>query len=232
MSEPPLHPGSTLTTALLSPVVAGFVRTWDDHGPRTWRVDQPDLLAQMLGSGTIARTAFRDARFREVGLLSATGALLLPNRFQNDEDMQATNFLLSEAATPEATVPQWNEFGRWLSGAARAAAGRGDFLVLEEGGWESRPEPYALFICVPDNDRWVTHLEAAPAPTGERPPWPSPLSSPEGATLSAPTTEETLSVAGNALVAALLEWAASPLDLAVTYGRSPGGIWQPEEPVA
>lgn len=44
----PIQADSTLATAMLSPVLAGHVRTWVDHRSALWQVDEPDRLAELL----------------------------------------------------------------------------------------------------------------------------------------------------------------------------------------
>lgn len=219
----PLHPGSILTTAMLSPVVAGHVRTWADDGSRLWEVEEPERLADSLGRGTTARTEVEAHRFREVGLLDATGVLLLPDRHTRHGDAPARAHRLRPSATQPDLEQQWSDLAAWLGEAALASARRGEFLVVELGGWEHRPHPYALFVCTGRDGAWRSHLEVAPAPTRGRPPWPAPPPDPAGATLTGPADAGTIAAAGLALTAALTEWPCTPLDLAVTYGAGPDG---------
>lgn len=219
----PLHAGSILTTAMLSPVVGGHVRTWTDDVSRVWEVEEPERLADSLGRGMVARTEVEAHRYREVGLLDATGVLLLPERRLRDGDAPARAHRLRPVQAAPDVRDQWRDLSTWLGEAALASARRGEFLVVELGGWEHHPHPYALFVCTGRDGAWRSHLEVAPAPVQGRPPWPEPPPDPAGATLTGPADTGTIAAAGLALTAALAEWPCTPLDLAVTYGAGPDG---------
>lgn len=175
MPSPPLKPNTMLTIAQLSPVIGGCVRTWVEDQPLTWRVDQPDVLGNLLGRGQVARTQVEERRFREVGFLSEdSGSLLVPGRMWNGGEVSGATFQLERAAPGQSVPEQWAEFSLWLREAVLSAAARGDFLVVERGGWEHQPHPFALFICRPEDGEWASCLEAGPAPTNGSRPWPSP----------------------------------------------------------
>jgi hypothetical protein len=219
-----LEPGEQLETAMLSPVVDGHVRTWTVQGERVWRAVAPDLLAGALGRGFVARTEVEPGRFREVGMLSESGSLLLPSRMMQGQESAGGALFALEPVDRELDADRaWADFAAWLRLVALAAVARGDFLVVETGGWDHQPVPYALFVCVERDGSWLSHLEASPPPLAGTPPWPSPAPDREGATVTALASESAVGVAGYALTAAVSEWARSPLDLAITYGRSPGG---------
>lgn len=218
-----LQPGSTLGTAMLSPVLAGHLRTWVNDQTILWQVDDPDRLAHMLGRGAVARTEVEPGRYREVGLLDPSGTLLLPDRFTTDGDSVAHPFTLRRAPTEPDPQRQWHDLEHWLSAAALSAAQRGDFLVVETGGWDHQPHPYALFACINPNGTWLSHIEVAPAPTRGDQPWPARPDNPDRATLTAPANHETVTAAGPVLAPAIWEWAPTPLGLAVTYGPHPDG---------
>lgn len=219
-----LKAGSVMETAMLGPVVAGHLRTWVGATSQLWRVDDPTGLAALLGRGLTSRTEVEPGRYREVGLLDSTsGSLLVPKRFTVGGEVETTGFALTRATDEPDRGRQWADFVRWLNLVALAAAERGDFLVVELGGWDHQPHPYALFAHTRVNEQSLSHLEVAPAPTSGVQPWTLPPERPDGATVTAIATRETISVAGSALVPAIQEWARSPLDLAVTFGTNPDG---------
>jgi len=210
--------------AMLSPVVDGEIGIWTDQGYTLWRVDEPEKLAAAMGKGAVARTGVEPNRFREVGMLMESGILLLPARMKRDQKpTEARSFGLSRVPRPEDSQQRWNEFARWLGTAALSAARRGEFLVVENGGWDHQPHPYALFMCMKSDEIWVSHLEVSPSPNPGTLPWASPPDNPAVATATATATEPVVAVAGHVLAGAISEWARSPLRLAVTYGPNPDG---------
>jgi hypothetical protein len=216
--------GDVGLVAMLSPVVDGEIRIWTDQGHALWRVHEPERLAAAMGKGAVARTGVEPNRFREVGLLMKSGTLLLPARMTpGQKPIKAGSFELSRAPGRADSQTQRNEFARWLGTAALSAARRGEFLVVENGGWDHQPHPYALFMCMKRDEIRVSHLEVSPAPNRSSLLWPSPPANPAGASATAQATEPIVAVAGHALASAAAEWAHSPLDLAVTYGPSPDG---------
>ncbi len=92
------------------------------------------------------------------------------------------------------------------------------FLVVERGGWNAPPEPYCLFpVTHEQGDTSV--LEAVPAPIGSRL-WERSLRpGAAGATMSAPATDQSLSVVPLLIIDACATWELEPWDLALTYGR-------------
>jgi hypothetical protein len=216
--------GDVGLVAMLSPVVDGEIRIWTDQGHALWKVREPEELAAAMGKGGVARTGVEPNRFREVGMLMKSGTLLLPARMKRGQKpIEARSFGLSRAPRRADSQGQWNEFARWLGTAALSAARRGEFLVVENGGWDHQPHPYAMFMCIKRDEVWVSNLEVSPAPNRSTLLWPSPPADPAGATATAPATEPAVAAAGRALASAISEWASSPLDLAVTYGPNPDG---------
>lgn len=112
-----------------------------------------------------------------------------------------------------------------LGEAAKAASARGEFLVVEPGGWESSESHFALFILAQDEatGTLLSHVESVPAPRSGIAPWDAVQSGLPGATISAPARLDTVGVVGFALAVAASEWARSPWDLVLTYGRAPAG---------
>jgi hypothetical protein len=214
-------------TVLLGAPVGDRIRTWDEEGPRDWLVDHPETLAVLLGRGQVSRTEVEPSRFREAGLLAADeGVLLLPARFADKGSVESAAFRVRAAESlDDAEAPDWAGFGHWLNEVTFEAALRGEFVVVERGGWTHCPHPYALFLCHRSRGQWVSVLETAPAPQWNLPPWMPPSSDPRGHTVTAPATSGTLRKAGSGLAAAILEWARSPADVALTFATAPDGPW-------
>jgi hypothetical protein len=234
---PPLAPGTMMSTVILSPVIDGLLRTWENDRPETWRVEDPSGLTAELGRGGVARAPVESDRFREVGMLSVSGdrgVLMIPARYQKDDSVSGTGFELSRVKTTPVTDNPWNDLQPWLRLVTFSAAERGDVVLLERGGWDAPRQPYALFVVRQSDRGWVTHLEAAPAPALGQPPWPSPPPQLEGAKLSAPATRTSVAAAAVAMVMAAQEWAASPLDVGVTFAKAPDGpmMFEPEATAA
>lgn len=101
-----VRPGMTLTTAMLSPVVGGLVRTWTDTGTRLWSVELQAELASVVGRGFTGRTPMPDERFRDVGLLhEESGALVV--QYRHDADLEYIGFASAkyfQLGEPRATV--------------------------------------------------------------------------------------------------------------------------------
>jgi hypothetical protein len=210
-------------TALLSPVVAGRMRTWTAGGGVLWQVHDAAHLSQALGMGVVGRTQMAPGRFREVGLLDDSGTVLIPERSADgDGGVRGRAHLLTRTeARPSDWAAAWREFAEWLAAAAVSAARRGDLLILERGGWDYRALPYVLLSHVRHEGSWFFHLEASPAPSRSGIPWPPPQGRPMSG-YRVPAHADTVGLA-TILIEALLEWADSPLDLAITYAPSPDG---------
>lgn len=225
-----LKPGQTLEPAMLSPIVGGRIRLWAGRDSLVFGLDDPSAAAQHLGRGTVARTSVAPGRYREVGLYERTeGTLILTERLVTPRDRteevlaKGSRFGLRPDSAPPPSPSDWSGFCEWLKAIIPAAAAKGEFVVLERGGWDHRAEPYALVICVPARGAWNVMIETIPAPPpgGVWPPSADP--SAPNASVSAPASLQVLEAAAVFLVDAAIHWAASPLDLAVTYGACPDG---------
>ena len=238
----------------LSPVVGGLLRTWADTGSRLWQVWGGDVLQESLGRGHLARTEVEPRRFREVGLLEDSaasappgmGRLLLPARWQSGSaaassiDLQVVaDPLLLSPTTGDALTGHadrlWPAFVEHLAEVCVDTAERGEVLLLERGGVDHEPWPYALLAVTQHGDgSFVSHLETSPAPSMDTPGWEQAArgrndDGTDGASMSAPATFETVRGAGFLLAVAAATWAATPLDLAVTYTAAPSGaLWSSE----
>jgi hypothetical protein len=134
----------------------------------------------------------------------------------------------AELARPGPAPDDWRAFCDWLTPVIPAAVLHGEFVVLERGGWDHQSEPFSLAICAPAESGWKVHIEVVPPPP-EGGAWPKrSYRIQEGATVSAPATVESLRGAAVLLVDAAIHWAKSPLDVAITFGLSPHGPYQPE----
>jgi len=219
----PIQPGATLESVLMGPVLDGHLALWDGaNRPTLWRTDDASSLAARLGRGGVARSEVEPGRFRESGLLDRTSStLFVPDRYTREGGTHATSFPLHAGDQPTADADAlWAELRTWLADVLEAAAERGDYVVLEHGGYEFPQEPFALAICVPaEGGGAISSVEAAPAP--RRPPWPAPAADARAATLSAPATRDVIRGAAVFLVAAVADWSVSPWTIGVTFGRVP-----------
>lgn len=226
-----LTPGAQLETVLLGSLTGDVLRIWRSNGQAECRqVQQSELLAKTLGRGLLARTSPEANRFREVGLLDAKNdALILLGRGQvqsgaNQLSAAAETVRARPCPTPSPDPATWTAWGSWLGHALLAAASRGEFLVVETGGWDAVNEPYVLLGVFPGPaGAWLSQVEAVPAPAD--PPWPAPVEGRPGSTVSAPASRETVSVAGFLAIQAIGIWAATPFDVVLTFGRHPIGAW-------
>lgn len=172
-----MHAGDMLSPVLLGPVVEGRVSTWlDDDLFVVWDAgSQADTLGALLAHGAVARTLVEPDRFRETAMLDvANGTLTVLERVfvRDDDGSQVVNtavhpFKLQARAEPEPTDDVWIAFANWLSSVVVDAAGRGEFVVIELGGWGHRPHPYALAAVVrTDDGEWISNVETSPCRAG------------------------------------------------------------------
>lgn len=185
-----VRPGMTLTTAMLSPVVGGLVRTWTDTGTRLWSVELQAELASVVGRGFTGRTPMPDERFRDVGLLhEESGALVV--QYRHDADLEYIGFASAkyfQLGEPRGLPDDpGEELAEFLVGAVQWATWRGEFFVAELGGWDAPEKPYCLFAVVDQGDGPVSMVEASPAPSNS-PIWPEAREGEPGATVTAPAT--------------------------------------------
>lgn len=228
--------GTELETVLLGGLTGDVFRIWRSDGQAECRhVQQPELVAEALGRGLLARTSLEPNRFREVGLLDARQDVLIllgRGQFRPGADQVSAGAQTVQAQpcpTPPPDPDMWTTWGRWLGDVLLAAASRGEYVVVETGGWDAVNVPYVLMGVFPDTaGAWVSQVGASPAPSD--PPWTAPADG-TGSSISAPANRENVSVAGFLAVQAVGMWAATPLDVVLTFGRHPNGPW-PAEPSA
>ena len=210
------------------------LRIWRSDGQAECRqIRQPELVTKSLGRGLLARTSPEANRFREVGLLDAKQDVLIllgrgqvqPGAGQVSAGAQTVQAGLCPTPSPDPAT--WTSWGRWLGHLLLAAAGRGEYLVVETGGWDAVNEPYVLMGVFPDaTGSWLSQVEAVPAPAD--PPWTAPVAGRPGSSVSAPASRENVSVAGFLAVQAIGMWADTPFDVVLTFGPHPSGPWPSE----
>ncbi len=217
--------GATLETVLLGPLLDGRLRFWSaDGAPHLVSVGNDEGLRALVARGAIARTSPEPDRFREVALFDASGGTLfvierLWGAGQQPIVASGGRFTLSPA-TVSSDGDLWRAAAEWWRDAFQNAAARGEFVVVEPGGWEQGSVPYALALAHRGEDgAWESVLEAAPAPSSGM--WPE--SGGPGSTIRAPMSPATLGVSGMLIADAVQAWTATPFDTVITYGASPDG---------
>ncbi|HEX2765608.1 MAG TPA: hypothetical protein VHR55_03075 [Candidatus Limnocylindria bacterium] len=221
-----IGPGSVAETVQVGIPLAGLLATWDENGRMLWAIDDEAAVRDRISRGLVARAQVEPRRFREVGLLVRdAGVLVLPDRFSAGGDPGEPQVpghgvqlrRVADDADQERADAAWTVLASWIGTTLFLASERGEFVVVERGGWDAPPEPYVLGILAGTGDerRWV--LECAPAPA---PPtlWPVNGSDLRGATASAPPDAETIRAGGHLAVDAARRWAATPHDLGLTFG--------------
>jgi len=226
-----LEPGSRLDTRVVGPPIGGVLALWDEANERTlWQVARPAELAALLGRGLVTRTAVEPGRYREAcafdpgsGTLLVTDRIVDPSSDDRTVRLRGSEFHLAPSAgAAPSDDAAWSELAEWLGSVYQAAAGRGEFVVVERGGWTFPPTPYVLSLVRPaDDGQLLSHLECAPAPPAPTL-WPV-ATDPDarGQTVTAPARPDTIRVGGHLAVDAARRWAASPHDLGVTFGPIP-----------
>jgi hypothetical protein len=221
-------PGDHFDAVLLGCVLAGHLRLWRPDGePDCVRVPDAERLARLLARGFAARTSPEPRRFREVGLLNRrTGVLTIMGRPRGpvvDTGIESEGFAfeVESCEEPGPTQQLWASAVAYLRDATVRAVTRGEFVVIEQGGWDAIPEPYALACALHTAQGWVSHIEASPAPLV--PPWLNEADREPQSGLGAPATSQAFSVSGYLLCQAISTWAGSPFDVVVTFGENPQG---------
>jgi hypothetical protein len=226
MSEPELAVGDEFTVAQISLCARGLLQTWTG-GPETgrlWSVPDPDELIAVQAVGKITRTQQQEGRFREVGLLSPRGVLILqPRLFGQAEAEQITvSGTVIQLGAPEHAVDSGFEDVRTVLGRAIEYCGHSDeLLVVELGGWDAPFAPYCLqaFIAADGDTPPLSLIETSPLPSGSEH-WPPPESpGQEGQTISAPASDDVVAVAPLMMLDAISTWGVEPWDLALTFAK-------------
>ncbi|HEY5856026.1 MAG TPA: hypothetical protein VIW24_18795 [Aldersonia sp.] len=112
----------------------------------------------------------------------------------------------------------WRDLEEFLGAVAADVPRRGEFAVVELGGWDAPRAPYVFITVLDGPGAQRAIVEAAPVPrdTGV---WPDDVPADEdGITIEAPALPETLAAAGVLAAAAVRTWDIAPWDVAITYG--------------
>jgi|tagenome__1003787_1003787.scaffolds.fasta_scaffold20987407_7 hypothetical protein len=209
--------GGQPESVLLGCLLNEHLRLWCANGKTACvRVLDPDDIAAAIAHGIAPRTSLQPGRFREAGRYDPAGALRITEEFP-----------VEVAKEPRKSKALWAAATAMFQDAAVAAIARGEFLVLEPGGWESTTEPYARAGARRVEDEWTLYAEALPSPTASS--WPEPRPGQAGWGVAAPAEPETLAALGGLLTDAVAAWAKSPFDVALTFGKSPDGPWSPDD---
>jgi hypothetical protein len=209
--------GKGSESVLLGCLVNEHLRVWRSDGrAECVRVLHPSELRASLAHGVAPRTSLKPGRFREAGRLDASGVLRIANQ----------EFAVEVTEEPPVSEALWEAATQVLQHAAADAINRGEYLVVEPGGWDTAPEPYAQAGARSSNGTWSLYVEALPSPRA--PSWPDPIEGQPGWGMEAPAEPETLAAVGGLLSDAIATWAVSPLDVVLTFGKQPDGPWSPE----
>src|SRR5205823_1834569 len=153
-------------TVVIGCLVQGHLRIWRADGrAETVRLLHPSALREFLARGLAPRARLESERFREIGHLDGAGSLVIGRRL----------FAFEVCDEPPASAALWEAAAEVFQAAAADAIARGEFLVVEPGGWTPKAERYALAGATRTPGEWLLRVEAAPAPRA--PSWPEP---PEG----------------------------------------------------
>ena len=140
-------------------------------------------------------------------------------------------FAVEACADPPASEAMWAAAAEVFNDAAASAIARGECVVAEPGGRSptdaSEPEVFAAAGARRAPGDWSVYVEAVPAP--RRPSWPEPPAGQAGWGVAAPAEAESISMVGELVAEAVSMWAASPLDVVLTYEKQADGPWPPEE---
>jgi hypothetical protein len=210
--------GGGSESVLLGCLVKEHLRLWPSDGrAECVRVLHPSDLRGALGRGVAPRTSLEPGRFQEAGRLEPNGTLRIGKQ----------KFAVEVSEEPVVSQALWIAAGEVFQDAAVAAIQRGEYLVVETGGWEIEHEPFTIAGARKARGTWQVYVEAVPAPLA--PSWPPPIEGKVGRGICAPAEPETLAALGPLLADATSSWARSPLDVVLTFGKQPDGPWVPEE---
>ncbi len=210
--------GEGTETVLLGCLVKEHLGVWRSDGrAECLRVLHPSDLRGALAHGIAPRTSLKPGRFREAGRLDTSGTLRIARQ----------KFAVEVTEPPMVTDELWAAAAVVFQDATVDAIERGEYLVIEPGGWEAASEPYAVAGARLVGAEWSVYVEALPSPRA--PSWPEPIEGQPGWGISAPAESDTLAVLGALLADAAASWAASPLDVVLTFGKQPDGAWSLDE---
>lgn len=84
---------------------------------------------------------------------------------------------------------------------------------------EAPSEPFCLFVVIPNDDGFVSIIEAGPAPSDSEIWGPHIVAGQASTALSAHADRDTIDVAPIIMLEAIASWGLEPWDLALTFGR-------------
>src|SRR5580765_4121393 len=143
-------------TVLLGCLIKEHLRLWrSDARGECVRPLHPSALREFLARGLAPRASLEPGRYREFGRLDAAGVLVVGNR----------PFAIETSADPEVSDGLWAAAAEVFGEAAAEALVRGEYIVVEPGGWEPTGEVYAVAGArrTPGGE-WFLYVEASPAP--------------------------------------------------------------------
>ncbi len=206
-------------TVLLGCLLDEHLRLWRSDGRgECVRPLHPSALGALVARRLAPRISLEPGRYRELARLDPAGVLMIGNQ----------PFAVQSGSEPEVSDALWDVAARVFEAAAVDAIGRGEFLVIEPGGWEPASENYAIAgVRKTDDGEWFVYVEAAPAP--QAPSWPEAPDGQSGWGVTAPADSDVLAALGALLAEAVAMWARSPLDVVLTFGKGPNGPWPAEQ---
>jgi hypothetical protein len=215
---PQFGPADESETVLLGCLVKEYLRLWTSDGRALCvRLLHPSTLRGFLARGLAPRVNLEAGRAREFGRLDPSGVLHIARR----------PFAVEVCDEPPASDALWAAVVEVFQDAAADAVARGEYIVLERGGWDAKSDNYALAGATRTPGEWLLRVEAVPAPRA--PSWPEPPMGLEGWGVAAPAEPASLATLGALLADAVAMWASSPLDIVLTFGKQADGPWPPVE---
>lgn len=215
---PQFGPGGESEPVLLGCLVNEHLKLFKSDGSAVCvRPSHPSALRALLARGLAPRTNRHPERVRELGLLEADGVLVVGNR----------PFAVEICEPPAVSDELWAAALEVFQDAVADAMARGEFLVVEPGGWHAATETYVVAGARRTPGEWFLHVEAVPPPRA--PSWPEPPEGQAGWGVAAPAEAVSVAVLGALVRDAVATWARSPLDVVLAFGTLPDGPWPPEE---
>jgi hypothetical protein len=220
--------GDRLETVLIGCLVGDHLRIWRGDGhPEMLRVLEVDELAPLLARGAVARTSPESGCFRETALVNdGSHELTVFGRTfyrpeQESVSAPSKSVSFEPADEPEPSTELWISAAAWFGRAFLAAALRGEFIVVQLGGWDSIPNPYVSAYARRETGAWLSTVEAQPVPHS----WPECDPTQPGAIRTAQASKKTVYYAGRLIADAAACWTPSPFDVVITFGTCPDGPW-------
>ena len=216
---PQFEVGGESEAVLLGCLIKEHLRLWrSDSRGECVRPLHPSALRAFLARGLAPRTSLEPGRSREFGRLDAAGVLVVAKR----------PFAVEICSEPDVSDALWTAAAAVFREAAADAIARGEWIVIEPGGWGPSGETYAVAGArrTPGGE-WFLYVEASPAPRA--PSWPEPPEDSGGWGVTTPADDEAFAALGDLLAEAVAMWARTPLDVVFTFGKQPDGAWPAEE---